>query len=107
MAKSDKLYNKSPKIERDSESGKVGIKKPTKADAEDMGIEGNELPGAGDGMPVITHEEAMDAMHDRHINEMKDMHKRHAKEVSEFMKKSIANKEDTGEEEINEVEKED
>lgn len=81
MGKSDRMYAKSPKMER-GEDGKMGIKKPSKADGENMGIEGNEAPGAGDGMPVQTKE-----MHDRHMTEMKDMHARHEDEHKDMHKR--------------------
>lgn len=84
--KSAKLYNDSPSLKRDKESGSVGVHKPSEADAQDMGIEGSELPGGGDGMPVQVeqmhgrHETEMKDMHKRHEDEHKDMHKRHLKE---------------------------
>jgi len=88
MAKSDKLYSKSPSIAKDDE-GKVGIKRPSEADAEDMGIEGNPLEGAGDGMPVDAHQihEKMVDMVERHQNELKDMQKRHSKEADKLSNK--------------------
>lgn len=87
MAKSDKLYSDSPSLKRDKDSGEVGIKKPSEADAQNMGIEGSELPGAGDGMPVQVeqmhgrHEKEFKDMHARHEAELKDTHKRHLKEA--------------------------
>lgn len=84
MAKSDKLYKDSPKVEKD-ENGKPGVKKPSKADAVDMGTEGNPLEGAGDGMPVETTPQG--EMHDRHAREMKDMHKRHEDEHKDMNKR--------------------
>lgn len=81
MSKSSKLYKDSPTVDRDEE-GTVGIKKPSKADAEDEGLEGNPLPGAGDGMPVQVEE-----MHKRHIKEMSDMHKRHEDEHKDMHKR--------------------
>lgn len=86
MTKSSKLYKDSPKIEKD-EDGKPGIKKPSKADAEDMGTEGNPLPGAGDGMPV--EDEQAEHMHDRHARETKDMHKRHEDEMKDMHKRHL------------------
>lgn len=87
MAKSDKLYKDSPKIEKDGD-GKPGIKKPSKADGENMGIEGNPQPGAGDGMPVPV-DEKMEEMHGRHTREMKDMHKRHEDEHKDMNKRHM------------------
>lgn len=89
MSKHDKLYKDSPKIEK-NDDGKPGIKKPTPADAENMGTEGNDSPGAGDGMPVQVeemhgrHEKEMKDMHARHEGEQKDMHKRHGKEIKKM-----------------------
>lgn len=70
-SRSGKLYDKSPKLERDGE-GKVGISKPTAADKESAGI--------GEPTPV----EQVGAMHERHASEMKDMHKRHFKEMKKL-----------------------
>lgn len=86
MGKSDKLYSDSPRFKRDKDSGKVGIEKPSEADAQDMGVKGNPLEGAGDGLPVKAeamqgrHEKEMKDMHKRHEDEHKDMNKRHLKE---------------------------
>lgn len=77
MAKSDKLYNKSPEIKK-GEDGKPGIHRPTPAAKEDIGLAGNPTSGSEGEMPIQvkqTHD-----MHERHIQEMKDMHKRHEKE---------------------------
>lgn len=93
--KSAKLYNDSPSLKRDKNSGEVGVKKPSEADAEDMGISGSPLPESDGGdMPVQVeqmrdrHETEMKDMHKRHEDEHKDMNKRHIKEV-----KNMANKE--------------
>lgn len=86
MAKSAKLYGDSPSLKRDKESGAVGVKKPSEADAQDMGTEGNPLPGGGDGMPVAVGQ-AMEDMHGRHDKEMKDMHKRHEDEHKDMHKR--------------------
>jgi hypothetical protein len=83
MSKSDKMYAKSPKIEKD-DKGKPGIKKPSKADAEDMGTEGNDVEGAGDGMPVDIHEKERVSMHKRHQEEQKAMHDRHEKDLKDM-----------------------
>ena len=66
-SKHEKLYSDSPSIKKDKE-GKTAISKPSEADAENMGTEGNDIPGAGDGMPVKVKE-----MHDRHKKEMSDI----------------------------------
>ena len=87
LAKHSKLYKDSPSIEKDDD-GKPGIKRPSKADAESMGTEGNPLEGAGDGMPVGPDEnEDMANMHDRHARELKDTHKRHEDEVKDMHKR--------------------
>lgn len=90
MAKSSKLYKDSPSIEK-GEDGKPGIKGPSKADGENMGTEGNPLPGSDGKMPVNEehmaehkamhkrHQEEQVAMHDRHETDVKEMHKRHEK----------------------------
>lgn len=86
--KSVRLYNDSPSLKRDKDSGSVSVKKPSEADAQDMGIEGNELEGGGDGMPVEVHQAVSD-MHGRHEKEMKDMHKRHDDEHKIMNKRHI------------------
>lgn len=93
MAKSEKLYSKSPKLKRDEESGKVGVEKPTEATKEDIGLEGNPLEGAGEGMPIQAHEAHQD-MVERHIAEFKDLHKRHEKEHEKLLKKHSAGEDD-------------
>lgn len=89
MAKSDKLYSKSPSIKKDAD-GKAGISKPSEADAEDMGIGGDDAEGNQTQMPVDVqqvgdtqkrHMTEMKDMHKRHEDESKDMHKRHTKEI--------------------------
>lgn len=79
MSKSKKMYKDSPSIEK-NEDGKPGIKKPSKADGQDMGTEGNPLEGAGDGMPVDPHQAERAELSKRHVEEIKDMHKRHEKD---------------------------
>lgn len=74
MARSDKLYDKSPKLAR-GEDDKVtvkkgGDKKPEKKERDDS--------GEPDGSPLPSDTKEM---HERHLEEMKDMHKRHQKEV--------------------------
>lgn len=71
MARSEKMYKSSPSIERDAETGKPGIKRPTKATSEDIGLEGNPLPeDTGGGMPINVHQKSRlrEARH-RHITE--------------------------------------
>lgn len=95
MAKSDKMYKNSPTVKRD-ESGKVGIKRPSEADGEDMGTAGDNVAGDQGSMPIDAeqveqthdrHQTEMKDMHKRHQDETKDMHKRHAKEISKHFGK--------------------
>lgn len=83
MGKSDKLYSKSPKIEKDGD-GKPGIKRPTEADAEDMGVGGDNTQGQQVQMPI-----QVEQMHDRHSKEVKDMHARHEGEHKDMNKRHI------------------
>lgn len=79
MSKSKRMYKDSPSIKK-NEDGKPGIKKPTPADGENMGTEGNSLEGAGDGVPVDPHQAERSELSKRHVEEIKDMHKRHEKD---------------------------
>src|ERR1017187_8676058 len=75
MAKSDRLYKDSPKLER-GEDGDVGVKKPSEADGEDMGTSGKE----GE-MPVAVHHSAeRHELHHRHVHEALALHRRHETE---------------------------
>ena len=79
MAKHSKLYDKSPKLERNDE-GDVAVNK------------GGEKAGAGkdgssaedDGEVKDPHEEERTSMHKRHQEEQKAMHDRHAKDLKEM-----------------------
>lgn len=98
-SKSSKLYSDSPSLKRDEESGKVGVEKPSEADGENMGTEGNAIPGSGGEMPVggeehkakmdevkelyKRHEEEHTSMADRHKKSLEEMHKRHTKKDKE------------------------
>jgi hypothetical protein len=86
MTKSDKMYSKSPKIEKD-EKGKPKITKPTKADGESMGTEGSPLEGASQEMPIDIHEKERQSMHKRHEEELIAMHDRHSKDLREMHKR--------------------
>lgn len=87
MARSDKLYKDSPKIEKD-ENGTPGMSKPKEADAENMGIEGAPLEGAGDGMPVTDpHAVERAEVSKRHMSELKDMYRRHEAEYDTMRKR--------------------
>lgn len=108
MAKSDKLYKDSPKVERDGESGKMEVK--TKAREEKATSENSDAGTQGamenDAVPHYVRHAAErrdmngrheiehgvhDAktpgqpkkdMHDRHEKEFKEMHSRHEKELA-------------------------
>lgn len=86
MAKSDKMYKDTPKMERNKE-GKMGVKKPSEKEEK----EAPENTGT-DGMEVHVKD-----MHERHANELKDMHKRHEKEHKAIMEKHGAKESGEGE----------
>ena len=112
MSKSERLYKNSPSVERDKESGEVGIKRPSEADKESAGLSGSPLPGSDGEMPIAVeqmhdrHKREMKDTHKRHEDEIKDMHKRHLKEVAKEMGKEDAEEKDekTGEGQIKKVE---
>lgn len=94
--KSDRMYSKSPKIEKDKD-GKPGIKKPKGDEADQAGTEGagSALEGAGNGTPVDVkqqevmsmhqrHEEEQKALHEVHEKGKKDMHDRHEKDMKDM-----------------------
>lgn len=80
MAKSDKLYSKSPKMERD-DNGDMEVRKPS-TDGAAPGEDGSNAEMQGEGPEAHTEERA--SMHKRHETELKDMHKRHQKDVEEM-----------------------
>lgn len=88
MARSAELYKDSPSLKRDKDSGKMGVSKPSQADAENMGLAGGPMPGTPGEMPVALHGAVVD-MHDRHEVERKDMHKRHEDEVKDMHKRHL------------------
>lgn len=94
MARHTKLYDKSPKAERD-EDGNMKVKKAEeKAEENQDSGAGPGEDGSGADMTNTKgpqHKEMVDRhlaerkdMHDRHVKEHADMHKRHNKEVKEF-----------------------
>lgn len=96
-SKSSKLYSDSPALKRDEESGKVGVEKPSEADGENMGTEGNPIPGSDGKMPVggDEHKADMDelkATHSRHEDEQKSMFQRHKKDLEELHKRQEKSK---------------
>jgi hypothetical protein len=113
MAKSDKLYSKSPKLERDEETGKVKVKA---AEAqEEAGAEGQDGSDAEMGAMdedagerremhmrhshehmMMHHRHEMEhdkskgskeEVHKRHHEELKQMHKRHEDEMKQMHKR--------------------
>lgn len=101
MAKSDKLYKDSPSVERDKESGEVGVKKPSEADGENMQVDGVKSDGEKGGMPVNVHQasERREVKH-KHVGEHLAMHHRHEMEHESMPaeggdKKTLTKKHDT------------
>lgn len=86
MVDHKKLYDKSPSIKKD-EDGKPGIQKPTKATGEDIGTEGNPLPGSDGKMPIDTHQAEHEELAKRHVKELEDMHKRHKEDYHNMNKR--------------------
>lgn len=102
--RSEKMYKDSPKMERDDDTGKMEVKKPSKADAIDAGVDHMNInvrhPAERREMKhkhmtehmAMHHKHEMEhgahdekggskmAMHERHEKEMKDMHGRHESE---------------------------
>lgn len=79
--KHTKLYDKSPKAERD-EDGNMKVKK---AEADE-----NKESGAGegeDGSQADMANAPMKEMHDRHVKEHSDMGKRHVEEHKQMLKR--------------------
>lgn len=82
MAKSAKLYSKSPSLKR-GDDGEMGVHTPTEADGENMGAEGNPLPATeGQGqMPIQVHQSnERHELHHKHVHEHLAVHKRHEAE---------------------------
>ena len=77
MSRSEKMYKDSPKLER-GEDGNMGVKKPSPADAENMGTAGGAIPGTPGEMPVQAHQaHERREMHHKHAHEHLQMHSRH------------------------------
>lgn len=80
MSKSEKLYKNSPSLKR-GEDGDVGIKKPSEADAENMGVAGDTNENSPGEMPINVHQAAeRHDMHHKHVHEHLQMHGRHEQE---------------------------
>lgn len=105
---SKKLYKNSPKVERDEETGKVGIKRGSPTDAEKKSAEVN---AGTDGIPM--HEPHLQDMLTRHQAEMKAMQDGHMEQIKNFHGKYLSKGNDSngedktgGKEEIKKIEKE-
>jgi hypothetical protein len=110
MARSDKLYKDSPKLERDGESGEMAVKKSE--NSKTVGEDGSSAEMGGDTQKAaerretkhrhITEHLAMhhrhesehasskapsEEMHGRHETELKEMHGRHEKEIKAMHKR--------------------
>lgn len=99
MAKHSKLYDKSPKLERNDE-GDMEVSK-------NGGSPGKDGSSAEDGGEVKNdpHEEERNSMYKRHQEEQASMHERHKKDMKEMHKRhSEAGKGKTGEDLINKTE---
>ena len=94
MTKHSKLYDKSPKLER-NEDGDVAVKKSGAGPGED---------GSSAEMDKDPHEEERSSMHKRHQEEQKAMHDRHAKDMKEMHKRHSGSKDKTGDSLINKTE---
>ena len=97
MAKHSKLYDKSPKLER-NEDGDVEVNKGDKKAG--PGKDGSSAEDGGEVKSSDPHEEERNSMHKRHQEEQKAMHGRHEKD----MKEMHARHEATGEALINKTE---
>lgn len=102
MARHEKMYGDSPRLERDKDSGKVEAKKPSKAEAVSTGTDGMAVSVRQASERREMHHrhvkehldlhnrhqtehahggEALPALHERHENEYREMHKRHHAEL--------------------------
>ena len=86
MARSGDLYKSSPTMKR-GEDGNMGVSKPAAASGE-QGAGANMAAGAEDGsIDGAAMKPHVEAMHERHMREMKDMHKRHEDEHGDMHKR--------------------
>lgn len=102
MSKHSKLYEKSPKLER-NEDGDMEVKA---GKDETIGEDGSSAEDDGEVKSKDPHEEERKAMHKRHEEEQKAMHERHHKDMKEMHKRHEASGDKTGGEEISKIEKE-
>jgi len=100
MAKHSKLYDRSPKLERD-EDGEIGIKKEGKEKT--VGEDGSSAEDDGEVKNSDPHEEERKSLHKRHEEELSAMHDRHRKDLKEMHQRHEADKR-SGSELINKVE---
>lgn len=100
MAKHSKLYDKSPKLER-NEDGDVAVSKG--GDKADSGADGSSAEDNGE-VKNDPHEEERNSMYKRHQEEQVSMHDRHKKDMKEMHKRHSAPKEKSGEDLINKTE---
>lgn len=100
MAKHGKLYENSPKLERD-EDGEVSVKKKASP-----GEDGSNAEDGGEVKNEDPHEAERKAMHKRHEEEQSSMHERHRKDLKEMHKRHEGSKEKekTGEGQIEKIE---
>lgn len=104
MAKHSKLYDKSPKLERD-EDGEITVKKEGKEKT--VGQDGSSAEDDGEvanaSKSSDPHEEERKSLHKRHEEELSAMHDRHRKDLKEMHQRHEADKR-SGSELINKVE---
>lgn len=78
MNRASKLYSHSPRMERDEDSGEMGIHRPIEADKQDMGLSGNPIQGTPGEMPIeASQSHERHEMHHKHIEEHHQVHRRH------------------------------
>lgn len=100
MAKHTKMYDKSPKLERNDE-GDVAVNKG--GDKAAAGADGSSAEDNGE-VKNDPHEQERNSMFKRHEEEQVSMHDRHKKDMKEMHKRHTAATEKTGEAEINKTE---
>lgn len=85
MGKHDKLYDKSPKLER-GEDGDMEVKKPEGSE-KTVGEDGSSAQDDGEVSNMDAHDKERASMHKRHEEEQKAMHERHHKDMKEMHKR--------------------
>lgn len=99
MAKHSKMYDKSPKLERNDE-GNVEV---NKGKEKTVGSDGSSAEDNGEVKNTDPHEEERNSLYKRHQEEQSAMHDRHKKDLKE-MHKRHTDKGKTGEALINKTE---